>query len=810
MIFELFAAILVFLSIFVPGFLLALPLLRRLNMSLLELSLFGFTLGLVAVPGLLFLEALAGVKFSFLLVVANAVFASAAGLVLSLRSGGMPKKIDFNARRDYPWLLLLGIVLFAFWLRAQTIGPAYYEFDPYYYDVMTQQIVTQGHVPRWDGMAWYPYVTSHINPALMQYVEATWYSIYSTVMGMGFDVNTLATVAGVTTPVIGALMAFFAFFFVSAEYGRKFGFVAAALIATMPQLIQKFTAGGNEQQPWGIFAAFFFYAAYAAAVKRDSLRLALLAGIALATATLGSKQDILVYLVLAGYIGLQSLASFIRNNDLRRFAEINAIVALFGVASHTVLSVFSGEPIFDVGPELLGLLSAVFFALALLAVSKTAKEWNRRMLLLGVLLAVFLVLVAVTPIGSRMMGYVSTAIGYAKAPTPLGTTVAEETPTDPGIFAGSFGKYLANPQLFFAAAALAMLYAAFRGSRLALFYALAIFPVSYIGLNKVKYTLHLGYALAVAVSILFGEIAVVLAGFLKEPRDRLYAGYAVFAVAGVIVLLQATVPFESHLLDGLRMTTLTGAYGGNAGWVDALEWMKNNVGEQERVLFWWDYGHWTNFFAQKKAVTRNDNGVPEMDLEVADAFVGNDSAKLIAYMRNHKARYVLFDFELIRKWGALVFLSCVQNMEILDWQKGPGSSKDCEISHYFEFISLQGPDANCPSDAQQRAGSSFGGAYCIGQDRAYAYEVAQTPRGLAATGKLLPLSLESRYLVRQSDTNFINLNPDLSWLKDASGKAYLQSKLAGAMFVQGFFARSIPGLELAYENDLVRVYKLAS
>jgi hypothetical protein len=127
-------------------------------------------------------------------------------------------------------------------------------------------------------------------------------------------------------------------------------------------------------------------------------------------------------------------------------------------------------------------------------------------------------------------------------------------------------------------------------------------------------------------------------------------------------------------------------------WIDSMEWLKNNTPEGSRIVSWWDYGHWINYFGLRNAVIRNEHLSHSMIGEVAHDYVDGTPQDLIDYMKSHGARYALFDMELISsgggqlggKYGALNYLSCASDNET-DVSKSPGASQ-CEANHLWETI----------------------------------------------------------------------------------------------------------------------------
>ena len=100
-------------------------------------------------------------------------------------------------------------------------------------------------------------------------------------------------------------------------------------------------------------------------------------------------------------------------------------------------------------------------------------------------------------------------------------------------------------------------------------------------------------------------------------------------------------------------------------WIAAATWMEQNAGAYApRILAWWDYGDWINWFGNSNAVLRGDNSVPKEDYATAASYVlgqsqGFGPSELANTMNGNQTKYVLFDNQLVPKWGALDFLACV-------------------------------------------------------------------------------------------------------------------------------------------------------
>ena len=243
-------------------------------------------------------------------------------------------------------------------------------------------------------------------------------------------------------------------------------------------------------------------------------------------------------------------------------------------------------------------------------------------------------------------------------------------------------------------------------------------------------------------------------------------------------------------------------------WYDAMSWLRDNMDNESYLLSWWDYGHWTNFYAHKRTVTRNDHPFVLLDLEVADKYVANTPEALAEYMRSRNSTYVLFDIDLIGKWGALTYLSCVYNGETSSSELP--SESQCAAEHMFERVIVPAyDDLNVMCEVNGNygrlgLGTPGGRKYCI-LPAGNSYLVfdpntrAQLPIYLVPQGQQ---TISGKpYLV------FMSLYTE-DHLDMAPTKGY------NSVFYKAFVLGDLPGFEQVYPTDKsglgvypIRIYK---
>jgi len=368
-------------------------------------------------------------------------------------------------------------------------------------------------------------------------------------------------------------------------------------------------------------------------------------------------------------------------------------------------------------------------------------------------------------------------------------------------------------------------------NRKLIFLTVIVFPVSYIGMRKLKYLLHLSVSVALGLPLLFGQAKAALdhfERFLTKDSDKrmlFMASTAAVLIIGVFTTfaLAKTVPQSMAELGATRIPQ---------DWLDTYKWMAANpnmttsactstYGYDCRVLSWWDYGHWTTFFGGKQSVLDPGNAYPAMDQEVAKSFVEgniNDMKYVVSY---RQATHILVDMDLIGKWGALVFLSgtCSQNESSMcpvtppvDVSQGPGKSK-YEAEHYFEYMYANGqcPQGVSPVPLPAYRSQLTGATYCLSKShlllltQSGVSEEYQRAYKLVGRDDIDPAALDANtsYLFNGGQSLLINVNPDLSY-------AGFGTNAFNAAFTRLFFFESLPGTKLEYrsQNGMVKVFSI--
>ncbi|MEW5996470.1 MAG: hypothetical protein AB1657_02645 [Candidatus Micrarchaeota archaeon] len=605
---PLYLLLVMFIGFFIPGIIFSLGLLKKKDLPLFDKAGIGMGIGMV-VPALIsFLMFMVfGVQFNYgsallfvgvFYLIAIAVFVKERGWE-QLALPPQPVLMASSAA-----LALLMII--TFWVRIQTHSPIFMELDPYYYMFVSHQIIDEGGNPLSDGTAWYPMQVSHRGVPLKAYPEAIAYTMYAS--GGEYEKYLFSDLAGSFPPVLAALAVFFSALFISAEYRREFGIIAAAVFSFIPMYLMKTLAGESEIQPYAFFALSFFFAMYALAIKRKDRAFAGLAALAFLATMLGSGSSIVITAALIIFIPLQALFLFFMKEEGREFTVLNGIV-IGGAALATVLNesfragAFSFGGLF--GGAMLGLFGAYAFAVALELVRERVKDAETATYAVGALLLAGLLVFAFTPVGASVSGLASGSLGIAKFLNPLQKTIAEQGVAGTEfqgtlgfaamVFDGAAALLFAIPSaavnaimgaavwfvdtafgagiaytekansmllLIFFFAILALAHSAYRkvafkDLRLPLLFIALIFPISIVGMLKTKYTIYLGFATAAALGVVLGEafdVAELRAKGVKDEDER--KKWVSYAFMGLVLLGALFAYFQFTALGGIGKVLL--------------------------------------------------------------------------------------------------------------------------------------------------------------------------------------------------------------------------------------------------------------
>lgn len=889
-------------------------------------------------------------------------------------------------------LTLIIILIMTLITRMASWGPIYFELDPYYYIYGGEQLLRLGELPAVDDTAWYPEVqTNHRSKPLLSYFNAHWYEYYTA--GGEFEKYLYSTITSFYPPVAAVLLVFFMYLFIKEEYGPWYGVIAAFLTFTMPTLIIKMMSGTMEAQPLALAGLIFVLAMYSLMIKRKKIEYAILTGLGVLIIGLGATSLGLAVMVLSVYILLQGMINFITKQDMTTFIKHNIIILIFVILNDAVLSIFTkGMGLgFLLGSKILMFSGAIILIWILDYINKSKllelTTFQRTAGMITVLLVALVLLI--TPLSNPIKKPLRSFLVTATYTQPLHRTIQEQQLTGTlltqwlgplGASLGLFDVITALPS-FIIKALFALLNYVFAfifdlptltqqvgmimglTPNLALTFLLLslitiiseiwyriynkkytevslpllmgiyIFPVVYVGMNKVKYMVYAALGIIMATVIPIVGIARGICLFIdyleKKNIEKFVEKKTVhlimFAVL-TIVALSTFIPFGQvfnqdttpPLSYSLLLSSTMPKYWDNpmavaekfdelcsfnpefckyanpspdmgineqydqvacffsiipnneimAGmispvwryaaaircsrindyWIDLYQWMRKNTNPDDRITSWWDYGHWTNFFGDRKTVLRNEHASKHMIGMTAHAYLHGNERELWDYMKYFDSDYAVFDIDLIGspnnmggKYGALNYLGCAYANET-NVLHLPGESY-CEVNNLWDEVFIpEGQGEECEYSPGEKGIVAYGyniseindngfkkgvrnlvKKYCLGKAEVKLNDNIQEIPALYSLNeknddgslKLVRAFLIPEGKVKDSygnvmDRYWLMFTKDKVWVVNntlTSGWNDRTTEFYNSNLYKAFFLKQLDGFEKVYENKGLVVFK---
>ncbi len=559
------------------------------------------------------------------------------------RIGELRIKVTHAALLEFSLLIL--ILVLAFTIRLLPMRWGYYlsEFDTHWQYRLTKDIVENGyfHWTSWqDTTTWWPWgrpVAGTSFPGL-PLTAATFYNIVNALgipMVSSFTTNPLFSDPvynfAVIFPLIMAVLTCLAIFFLGKDIGGKeVGLFAAFFLALNSSYISRTSLGFFDDETVGIFGIVLFSLFFLRAIEserpvRTNFVYAVAAGLSLGYlfASWGASRYpeglallfVGVLLLLRRY-STRLLISYSITFGIALFMAANVPKLGFGFLSEATNLLVYG----------------MFFLLCVFELIRHIKTFRMK----GIFIVCFVVLAIGLVFALDQFGYVHALQGkylsvvnpFERLFSPVVSSVQEHRPASWGSIYYDVGiGILFIPVGFY--------FAAQNPSNRNIYLILFGLTAIYFASSMVRLLLILAPAFcllwALALSRIVRPFITLLKeapiGFRQKRRFETRVGKEFIAIPVILIFLLLTVTFifpstESRLrgepfprvIDQAYIPTSIAAAGLPVAirdidvlpdWLDALDWMRNNLPANSVVASWWDYGYWITTIANKTTLVDN-------------------------------------------------------------------------------------------------------------------------------------------------------------------------------------------------------------
>jgi len=555
-------------------------------------------------------------------------------IVNGLKSlGKLRIKISHGSVMTFSALLLILFVAFIIRIfpikwEIQTGSIHLSEFDPYFQYRFTEYVVKNGFIswvwppPGWiDTQRWYPGgISSTTGYPGLPFTAAFLYKIVSA-LGVNIDLMSFCSLF----PTIMGMLACLAIYFLGKDIGGKpIGLLAALFLALSSSYISRTSLGFFDDETIGIFALIVFAFLFLRAIEENrplssSAKYAIGSGLTLGYFCAGWG---------AAYypLGLTVLFVFVLIL-LKRYTQrlLLSYSLTFGLGLFIAINVPRLAPTYLTTIAILP-IAGVFVVLCLCEVFRALTTSKLK----GIFIIVFPAMLITGFVVLWQLGYMRNIGGkfiavidpLVRSASPLIESVAEQKISGWGSIYYEFGiaiiffiagfffilRNLNNRNLFLLIFGLTSLY--FAGSMV-----------------RLVVLLDPAFGLLAAVGII--GILKPFVTLLKEPPKiftkkkyslehvgKEFSGTTLFLIFLILMTNLAFSPQTGGMPNVYRQAyapiTITAgslSFVPNqpiSAWMDALEWMKNNLQSTTVVCSWWDYGYWLTILGN--VTTLCDNG----------------------------------------------------------------------------------------------------------------------------------------------------------------------------------------------------------
>ena len=537
--------------------------------------------------------------------------------------------------------------------------------DAFFMFRMARDIVENGYFPTWDNLAWQPNGRSlALEMPLLPFAIAYTYSFLRL---LGSKI-TLESWTILFPAIIGSLSVIPIYLIGKAIKDLKTGLIAALLIATIPEYLNRTMGGVTDKECLAFPLMLGGFAIAFKLLQEGRLKMSILEGLG-AGLFLG-----LVGLAWGGYTYLLLFLSL--------FYALAVVLELLGVLEIS-------------DPTTIGLL---LMSISMLAISASIPNWRMnnpfvlihalaicglggyhalvkaavRMHLLARKTAVILFIllglgVALFPV----YGPALKVVEFKVAEKFLILLNAFETPevgmhvTVQEYAKPTLSDWLSRYTFYPFLAMVGVGFSLYRRRLEDIFLVLWAGSGFYAGLSAIRSTMLLTPALCVVSAIAVSEFMALVSrerslGTLGESKSRgakeeVRKELRLARIGSPLAALSLLLLMMPSILMGIELVQGRGALLGQ-GWYDALTWLNRETPQDSILLSWWDYGHWITSVAKRRCVTDGSTTDFQAIQSTALAYLSPED-KAVEIFQKYDVEYVIVpehDFWLVGAFAQIV------------------------------------------------------------------------------------------------------------------------------------------------------------
>lgn len=561
-----------------------------------------------------------------------------------------------SLRKTMTYIILIGIISLAIIIRLLPMRWGVYldEFDPYIHYKGAMYILENGFSSwfSWfDSTRWAPWGTDVPKSAQLgpPFTGALFYIFLKQI-----GINVTLQEALAFFPILSGAILTFLIFILGKELVNSFvGLFSAFIFAIDSTSIQRTGLGFFDTEATGLLGMFISLVFFVKALKSKTIPYAIISGLALGYMVICWGA----YLYPLNFLALYTIVLVLLGRWSFRLSiaiTIVSSIAMLSMALSPNIGIYAAISPYTAAP-----ITAFIICFVMAATSFIQDKNLRRKIAIGgvfsiIIIAIVLILSgALGPITGKFLLFVNP---FARLEAPIVGTVGEQFPATWVAFfyhyhililLASAGAYFAlkrmnSEDLFILLFALMAVYGAAIYIRLLIIVAPAIAMLSGLAINNIIHR------------------------FTKKEATKSKKAHAkqLGRVYGIIILMIVVAGLVPMVYSNIRASNrpvmlvsgCTGYVANINDWMDALNWMKDNIPQNSIVGCWWDYGYWINVIANKSVIADNSTINGTQIKLIAEAFLNDENYGLEIFKMMRVEYVVVFEPWLIAATDPLIGL----------------------------------------------------------------------------------------------------------------------------------------------------------
>ncbi len=555
--------------------------------------------------------------------------------------------------------------------------------DPYYHFKQADRLYTLGDVPEKDLTIYPP----EGRPAPQKFPY--YYNVYLALM-TGNPIRDVILLYPILISAFGAVIMYF--FLKELTNDWKSGMLGGFFFATMPVLLTKSAAGAVEEDVMGMVLGIFSLYLLAKAIKasgRDNIKYGLLAGIAFFITSISWKGEIFLYAIPFTALGLYALISIPFKYDIWDTTRAALIAGAIPILGEMTLINPGRINLSQVGPY--GALLFLGFLAELIRLKVWKGEDSKTVLEKKYFtqIAVIVIIGSIIAIGvlgvDRFLSVPQSTLGRITGTSInnflVDKTISEQAALSRGDLLTRLGvgytRYnIAEPLTVIMAVLIPPLLVYYFFKDLdRMFEVLRAYIICLvfflIAMEFVWVEARLAFSQSLGFLLLGSMAGLILPATWKEMGS-----WKVITLLVIIILIPFTTFYPHEGSSAWKQIKRPSSVDPN--WFEGVKWLDENIdpgqfsGDQyingDYVLTWWDYGHFITALSRATVIADPLQADESYIMRIARFFYNTTSeAEGMKWLMEqpwnqkdpdggYKVKYIILDYSLIGKAGALSFL----------------------------------------------------------------------------------------------------------------------------------------------------------